>query len=302
MLLNDTDFRVLSLHSCDIFIRREGPNSDLLDLRECYGVDKVGILDGMSHEWSYSDVWWPVPSEAAEDLEASDYQAIAWTRRPTLSRTRGDRRLGQDTYMADWAEEQKRIYLVKRNGPNQELDFKTVFALDDQTGHLLHMPVVGLLVPTAEHAATVAAAGYGGVGAAATAMRESPGCWEESWDLPADAHLCISWDYLYVNVPERMESSEELAYEWLMRNRYKIRPDGTMTGTPEILALEPALRARMVAEEAAEAAERRSANSASFAAASAAAEAEAAARAEAMEQMDREGLNEELDIPDVDLM
>jgi hypothetical protein len=124
----------------------------------------------------------------------------------------------------------------------------------------------------------------------------------ESWDLPEDAHLCISWDYLYINTPDRMESSEDLAYEWLKRNRYKVRPDGSMTGTPLKLELAPDLVTRMVAEEAAEAEERRSANSASSLAAAAAAEAEAAARAEAMEQMDREGLNEELDIPDVDLM
>lgn len=120
--------------------------------------------------------------------------------------------------------------------------------------------------------------------------------------MPDDAHLCISWDYLYINTPDKMESSEELAYEWLKRNRYKVRPDGTMTGTPLKLDLPADVVERMLAEEAAEQAERLNASSASLAAAAAAAEAEAQARAEAMEQMDREGLNEELDIPDVDLM
>jgi hypothetical protein len=104
--LTDVDFRVLSLHSCDVFVRRT-PDG-LLDLREAYGVDKTGVLDGMSEDWSYTTTAWAVPSEAPDNLPPSDYQAIAWTRRPTLSRTRGDRRLGEDTYMSDWAEEHKR--------------------------------------------------------------------------------------------------------------------------------------------------------------------------------------------------
>ena len=108
--LNDVDFRVLSLHSCDIFVRRTPEG--LLDLREAYGVDKTGILDGMSEEWSYTDTWWQVRSEAPHDMEPSNFQAVAWTRRPTLSRTRGDRRLGQETFMADWAEEHKRCVAV----------------------------------------------------------------------------------------------------------------------------------------------------------------------------------------------
>jgi hypothetical protein len=162
------------------------------------------------------------------------------------------------------------------------------------------MPVVGMLLPKTP-AAVGAAAGAGG-GMAVIDSTSSASDFVESWDLPADAHLCISWDYLYINTPDRMESSEDLAYEWLKRNRYKVRPDGSMTGTPLMLDLAPDLVTRMVAEEAAEEEERRTANSASSLAAAAAAEAEAEARAEAMEQMDREGLNEELDIPDVDLM
>ena len=150
------------------------------------------------------------------------------------------------------------------------------------------MPVVGLLVP--EPAAAAAGAAPGAV------------TYRESWELPRDAHLCISWDHLYVNTPDNMESSEDLAYEWLKRNRYKLRSDGTMTGTPLRLELAPEEAARMRAEEAAEAAERANANSAAFAAAAAAADADAAARAEAMDQVDREGLNEELDIPEIDLM
>ena len=113
VVLNNTAFRVLSLHSCDIFVRQD--ERGRLDLREAYGVDKTGVLDGMSEEWSYTDTWWPVPSEAPPDLPLAHYQPVTWTRRPTLTRTRGDRRLGEQTHMSDWAEEHKRCVRVTQS-------------------------------------------------------------------------------------------------------------------------------------------------------------------------------------------
>ncbi len=200
----------------------------------------------------------------------------------------------------------------------RKLDFRTVFAVDDQTGacakrrersapltprscsagDIMKMPVVGLLRPLGAPAAAAVAGG------AATASAESASSradmlYEESWDLPFDAHLCISWDYLYVATPDQMDSSEDLAYEWLKRNRYKLRPDGSMTGTPLRLDLDADEVARLIQQHEEE--ERASYMLPSEAAAAAAAE-KAQAEKEALEQLEREGLSEELDIPDVDLM
>jgi hypothetical protein len=111
VFLTDEHYGVLPLHSCDIFIRKT--EDELLDLREAWGVDKEGTLDGMSEDWSYTDRWWFAAENVPPDTQPSDYHPVYWTRRPTLPGSRGDRRHGDVSFLVDWAEEVKRIYLVR---------------------------------------------------------------------------------------------------------------------------------------------------------------------------------------------
>jgi hypothetical protein len=59
----------------------------------------------------------------------------------------------------------------------------------------------------------------------------------ESWNLPHDAYLCISKDFLYVSTPNAMDSSEELVYKFLKKRRWNVRPDGSLKGNATKLQL-----------------------------------------------------------------
>jgi len=310
VVLNDTDWGVLSLHSFDLFVRLTPEG--LIDLREAYGVDKKGVLDGVSDDWVYTDRWWNAAREVPPDTQPADYQPVDWARRPTVDTPRGDRRRGEETFLQTAAEERKRVYLIHAGDDlsvdmdARPLDFRTVFCVDDVTGYVTKMQVVGLLRRKAQAAvkqkALAAAVSEGvtlraapSVGAFERPSGAALADWEETWDLPHDAHLCFSWDCVYVATPDQMEDVETLAYEWMKRNRYKLRSDGTMTGTPLRLELHPNEVARLQQEEAAEEARQWM----PMDAAAIQAKEEKEAREEALKEMEREALVEEgLDLPE----
>ena len=104
--LSDVDFQVFQLHSCAIFVRKLPDGR--LDLRQVFGVGKTGKLNGRSKYWNYTDTWWELASDVVDDMPASDYQVVTWTRRVTLRRQRGDRRNYEKSFIRDWVEEKKR--------------------------------------------------------------------------------------------------------------------------------------------------------------------------------------------------
>ncbi len=106
IILSDVDFKVFQLHSCAIFVRKL--DDGRLDLRQAFGVGKKGKLNGRSKYWRYTSTWWELPSDVVDDMPASDYQVITWTRRVTLKRQRGDRRNFEKAFIRDWVEEKKR--------------------------------------------------------------------------------------------------------------------------------------------------------------------------------------------------
>jgi len=284
VVLNDTHFAILRLHSFDLFVRRTAEG--LIDLREAYGVDKEGTLDGISEQWSYTQTVWTASEAVPAELQPADYHPVDWTRRPTLSGSRGDRRRGEISHLIDWAEETLRVFLIPCGSDlsvphaQRQLDFRTAFCVDDKSGMVTQVPVVGLLRPRPLPAGAP----------------ESKVELEETWDLPFDAHLCISWDYLYMATPDQMESSEDLSFEWLKRNRWKLQPDGSMVGTPLRMELGEEEVQRLVAEKREDAA-----NIYVSASDLAARQAEAQEAREALEQQDREALSgEENDAPEVD--
>lgn len=68
----------------------------------------------MSDDWEYTQRFWSPPTEAVpHDLAPAFYADVFWTRRPTLNRSRGERRKGEETFLQDWAEEHKRVYLAR---------------------------------------------------------------------------------------------------------------------------------------------------------------------------------------------
>ena len=117
----------------------------------------------------------------------------------------------------------------------------------------------------------------------------------ESWNLPHDAYLGISKDFLYVSTPNAMDSSEELVYKFLKKRRWNVRPDGSLKGNATKLQLtEDEVESMRIQEEyiyeklenqgfmlTAEEVKK--------------AEAEEEARAEAMDQWDKEALFDEFE-------
>ena len=316
VVLNDTDWGILRLHSFDLFVRLTPEG--LVDLREAYGVDKTGTLDGVSEDWGYSDTWWNAATQVPADTQPADYHPVDWVRRPTLDTPRGDRRRGEETYVQSWGEECKRVYLVHAGDDvsvsmhDRPLDFRVVFAVDDATGDITRMPVAPLLRRKGQPSRPPVPVGGDGelqLGRPSGAFDRPVGAaladWEETWELPPDAYLCFSWDYAYVAAPEQLEDAETLAYEWLKRNRYKLRSDGSMLGTPLRLALDPEEVARLKEEEAEEDARRYDSSSKTPAApdgsAAQAALEEKQAMEEALKELDREALADELDSPEVDM-
>ena len=319
VVLNDTDWGVLNLHSFDLFTRLTPEG--LIDLREAYGVDKTGNLDGVSEDWTYTTNWWIASTQVPPDTQPADYHPVDWVRRPTLDTPRGDRRRGEETFVQSWAEECKRVYLVHAGDDlsvpfhDRPLDFRVVFCVDDASGDITRMPVVGLLRRKGQQPRAAVPAGGGAddgelvLGRPAGAFDRPSGAaladWEETWELPPDAYLCFNWDYVYVASPEQLEDQETLAYEWLKRNRYKLRSDGTMVGTPLRLELDAAEVARLKEEEAEEDARRYDSSKGKSAAApdDSAVQAmldERAAMEEALRELDREAAMEEIDAPEVD--
>lgn len=231
IFLTDERYGILSLHSCDLFVLvAEG---GLLDLRHAWGVDKEGDLDGMSENWWYTDRVWFASEEVPPDTPLADYRLVHYTRRPTLPGTRGDRQRGEQTFLVDWAEEHKRIYLVRSNCTDysvpvelRTMDLQTVFVAEDVSGKIKQVPVQGLL------------------------REGEDGELEETWDLPHDADLVFESDKVFIATPDQLETPEDMAYNWLLRNRWKLQPDGSMTGTPLRLQLTPEFSAQLAAEKA----------------------------------------------------
>lgn len=108
----------------------------------------------------------------------------------------------------------------------------------------------------------------------------------ETWDLPFEAQLCFAWDFVYVATPDQLETAEEMSWKWLCRNRWKLQPDGSMTGTPLRLELDDEQR-RDIEEDLAEV-DRKERKGAVDAALWGSAEAEVEAAREAMEQEERD--------------
>jgi hypothetical protein len=118
--------------------------------------------------------------------------------------------------------------------------------------------------------------------------------------LPSDAQLIFEWDDVHVKTPDQMTSAEDLAYDWILRNRYKLKPDGSMTGTPLRLKLSPEFSAELAVAQAEE--DKRVYVSPSQLAELEARRAQEEADRLALEQDERGTLDDASDAPEVDTM